>query len=101
MIDFDALSHEIIGYRRDLHQIPELGFYVYKTSAYIRSILDKLSCQVEEIVKTGHQDGYLRRTRRRSCIDRILPQNGTELRFLLAVPCSDCQTCGSQSGDQQ
>lgn len=53
MIDFDALSHEIIGYRRDLHQIPELGFYVYKTSAYIRSILDKLSCQVEEIVKTG------------------------------------------------
>ena len=31
MIDFDQLSQEIITYRRDLHQIPELGFYVYKT----------------------------------------------------------------------
>ncbi len=53
MIDFNSLSHEIIGYRRHLHQIPELGFYVYKTSAYVRSVLEQLSCQVEPIVQTG------------------------------------------------
>ncbi len=53
MTDYDSLSHEIIGYRRDLHQIPELGFYVYKTSAYVRQILGNLSCTVSDIVKTG------------------------------------------------
>lgn len=53
MTDYDNLSHDIIRYRRDLHQIPELGFYVYKTSAYVKNILSTLSCSVEEIVKTG------------------------------------------------
>ncbi|MEE0741225.1 MAG: M20 family metallopeptidase [Emergencia sp.] len=53
MIDYQQLSQEIIQYRRDLHQIPELGFYVYKTSAYVRNILSSLSCQIEEIVTTG------------------------------------------------
>ena len=53
MIDFDKLSLDIIRYRRDLHKIPELGFYVYKTSAYVHSILSELSCSVDEIVKTG------------------------------------------------
>ena len=53
MIDFKTLSHDIIQYRRDLHQIPELGFYVYKTSAYVKNILSGLSCRVDEIVKTG------------------------------------------------
>ncbi len=53
MLDFDQLSQDIITYRRELHQIPELGFYVYKTSAYVKNILSTLSCQVDEIVKTG------------------------------------------------
>lgn len=53
MIDYQQLSQEIIGYRRDLHRIPELGFYVYKTSAYVRNILSSLSCQIEDIVTTG------------------------------------------------
>ncbi|SCJ79261.1 N-acetyldiaminopimelate deacetylase [uncultured Eubacterium sp.] len=53
MIDYNQLSHEIIQYRRDLHQIPELGFYVYKTSAYVQNILAGLACEVEQIVKTG------------------------------------------------
>lgn len=53
MIDYNQLSQEIIQYRRALHQIPELGFYVYKTSAYVQNILAGLSCQVEQIVKTG------------------------------------------------
>lgn len=53
MIDYNQLSQEIIGYRRDLHQIPELGFYVYKTSSYIQNILSGLSCEVEIILQTG------------------------------------------------
>ena len=53
MIDYAKLSQEIIQYRRELHQIPELGFYVYKTSAYVKNVLSKLSCEVNEIVKTG------------------------------------------------
>ncbi len=53
MIDFETLSHDIIQYRRDLHQIPELGFLVYKTSAYVKNILSGLSCTIDEIVKTG------------------------------------------------
>lgn len=53
MLDFEKLSQDLITYRRDLHQIPELGFYVYKTSAYVCQILSQLSCQVEKIVQTG------------------------------------------------
>ena len=53
MLDFNKLSQDLITYRRDLHQIPELGFYVYKTSAYVTQILSKLSCTVERIVQTG------------------------------------------------
>lgn len=53
MTYFDNLANDIIGYRRDLHQIPELGFYVYKTSAYVKNILSQLSCEISEIVKTG------------------------------------------------
>ena len=40
MIDYEELSRQITGFRRDLHRIPELGFFVYRTNAYIRSILE-------------------------------------------------------------
>ena len=53
MIDFENLSVDVTKYRRDLHQMPELGFFVYKTNAYVRNILENLSCQVESIAKTG------------------------------------------------
>ena len=53
MIDIDNLTAEITKYRRDLHQIPELGFFVYKTNAYVRNLLSELSCSVEPIAKTG------------------------------------------------
>lgn len=53
MIDYDKLSKIIIEYRRELHKIPELGFYVYKTSEFIRRVLSEMSCTVESIVKTG------------------------------------------------
>ncbi|TDP49875.1 M20 metallopeptidase family protein [Aminicella lysinilytica] len=53
MIDYDVLSKEISAYRRDLHKIPELGFFVYKTNAYVKAVLDGLDCQVETVAKTG------------------------------------------------
>ncbi|MGN0658714.1 MAG: M20 family metallopeptidase [Emergencia sp.] len=53
MIDYDMLSRDLIKYRRDLHRIPELGFYVYKTSAYVSEILSHLSCKVDRILQTG------------------------------------------------
>ncbi len=53
MLDFSKLSQDLITYRRDLHQIPELGFYVYKTSAYVCQVLSTLSCKVDRILQTG------------------------------------------------
>lgn len=53
MIDYNKLSHTVINYRRELHKIPELGFYVYKTSSYVRNILSSMDCEVSDIVKTG------------------------------------------------
>ena len=53
MLDYDKLSQEIIQYRRDLHQIPELGFYVYKTCAYVCKVLAPLDCTTEKILQTG------------------------------------------------
>lgn len=53
MIDYEKLLQEIIQYRRDLHQIPELGFYVYKTCAYVCNVLAPLDCTVEKILQTG------------------------------------------------
>jgi hippurate hydrolase len=53
MIDMNKLGKEVIGYRRDLHKIPELGFFVYKTNAYVKDILQRLNCRVEPVAKTG------------------------------------------------
>jgi len=40
-------------YRKDLHQIPELGFEEHKTKAYILSAIKDLGCTVHEVGKTG------------------------------------------------
>lgn len=48
------LSEEIVKVRRDLHQIPELGFEEYKTNSYIRSFLESLNVDiVEKTAETG------------------------------------------------
>jgi len=39
-------------FRKDLHQIPELGFEEYKTQTYILNSISKLNCTVQT-VKTG------------------------------------------------
>ena len=43
----------IIKYRRDLHQIPEIGFKEYKTHDYIINILKNLNCIIHEVEPTG------------------------------------------------
>lgn len=49
----DKIISELTKYRRDLHQIPELGFFVYQTGDYIRSILSKYDCEIGTVAKTG------------------------------------------------
>ena len=39
--------------RRDLHQIPELGFDLYKTHQYVWNYLSKLNFELEVVAKTG------------------------------------------------
>lgn len=43
---------DIIKYRQDLHQIPELGFNEYKTQEYILNIIKNYNCRIK-IIKTG------------------------------------------------
>ena len=52
-VDYEALSEKVIKYRRDLHQIPELGFLVYKTGAYVKEKLSAFDCELSDIVTTG------------------------------------------------
>ncbi|MDY2959755.1 MAG: M20 family metallopeptidase [Hornefia sp.] len=44
---------ELTRYRRDLHQIPELGFFVYQTGEYIKNVLSQYDCEIGTIAKTG------------------------------------------------
>jgi amidohydrolase len=48
-----AIREDLIRWRRDLHQIPELGFDLFKTSAYIKKQLDQLSIPYHTVAKTG------------------------------------------------
>ncbi|MCD8029079.1 MAG: M20 family metallopeptidase, partial [Erysipelotrichaceae bacterium] len=45
--------NQLKKWRRDLHQIPELGMKEYQTSAYIRNELDKMGYNWESVVETG------------------------------------------------
>src|SRR5690554_1603644 len=40
-------------YRRDLHQIPEIGFELYKTHEYVKNVLIKLGFKINIYAKTG------------------------------------------------
>lgn len=44
---------ELIRWRRELHQIPEVGLKEYQTAAYIRHELEELGYQWEAILETG------------------------------------------------
>lgn len=47
------IQKEIVGWRRDLHQLPELSFQLYRTSKYIGQALDKMGIPWKLGAKTG------------------------------------------------
>lgn len=49
----EHLLKDLMNYRNELHQIPELGFEEYKTSAYIKNELTKMGLPFEEVLGTG------------------------------------------------
>lgn len=49
---FDPTLEEVTAFRRDLHTIPEVGFDVPKTMAYVHRVLDALPCDVFEPCKS-------------------------------------------------
>lgn len=44
---------DLIRWRRELHQIPELGLHEYQTAAYLRHELEKMGYQWHAILETG------------------------------------------------
>ncbi|MDO5713503.1 MAG: M20 family metallopeptidase [Tissierellia bacterium] len=44
-------EEDIIGFRRDIHKNPEVGFYLPKTSKYIKEQLDKMGIQYRDCGK--------------------------------------------------
>ncbi|MGL4451679.1 MAG: M20 metallopeptidase family protein [Sarcina sp.] len=56
-IDFfyeaNLIEKEIINFRREIHQCPELGFEEFETSKFIKNILEKENIEFEVSAKTG------------------------------------------------
>ncbi len=48
-----AVQDRIIKWRRHLHQIPEIGFELHETSAYLRQCLDEMGIEYYKAAKTG------------------------------------------------
>ncbi len=48
-----AILNEVISWRRELHRIPELGFELFKTSAFIQERLNELEIPYRVIAETG------------------------------------------------
>lgn len=57
MIDFkkeaEELFDELVEYRRYLHTVPEIGFELYETSAFVEKVLIKYNMKPKRIAKTG------------------------------------------------
>ncbi len=53
-------KEQVIGFRRDLHRIPETGFKEVKTSAYVTERLEKLNLDVQTGIATHGVVGLLR-----------------------------------------
>ena len=77
-------------WRRDLHQIPELGLQEFQTAAYIRRELEKMGYQWEAVVETGtivyidyHQSTTIAF---RSDIDALAIQEKNHIDFASKIP---------------
>lgn len=47
------LQKQLVKWRRDLHQIPELGFDLFLTHAYLKDKLENFGYEIEIVAKTG------------------------------------------------
>lgn len=56
------IEQDIISWRRDLHQIPELGLDLPKTSSYITSKLDEMGIEYKTLVNGNAVVGLIRGT---------------------------------------
>ena len=85
--DCKALQDEIVKTRRDLHQIPEVGLDLPKTSAYVRAALEAMEIPYELSTKdsaiiatiTGGQPG--KTIALRADMDALPIQEATGLEF--------------------
>jgi len=81
--------NKLKSYRRDLHQIPELGFLEFKTQQYLLNVVKGFKCQVYQ-VKTGlilHFNNNARRTIAfRADMDGLPIHEKTNAKFASAHP---------------
>ncbi len=49
-MNFKAIQQDMVKWRRDLHQIPELGNVLPKTVAYVSAVLDELGIDYRKLV---------------------------------------------------
>lgn len=47
---YREVEKDLIQWRRDLHQIPEIGFDLPKTTAYVRKVLEEIGIEYKELV---------------------------------------------------
>lgn len=53
MLDIKKFKNVVSKYRNDLHQIPEVGFFEFRTSDYLREKLISFGYEVKSTAKTG------------------------------------------------
>jgi hippurate hydrolase len=52
-MDQSYLLERVTYHRRQLHQIPEIGFDLFKTHAYLREVLESFGYDIEVVARTG------------------------------------------------
>ena len=80
------MSKTLMDYRRELHQIPELGFDLYKTSEYIEHELIHMGYKPRRMAKTGwviHKEGKSKQAILfRTDMDALPVKEETNVQFL-------------------
>lgn len=81
----DNLEELLTSWRRDLHQIPELGLKEYKTAEYLRKQLTKMGYSYQTVLETGtlvyidnHQEDTIAF---RSDIDALMIEEKNDIDF--------------------
>lgn len=93
-----ALESELVRLRRAVHRNPELGFEEVRTSALVRSTLERLAPELvcRTVAKTGllaslPADGPV--VLLRACIDALPIEDQKDVEYASAVP-GACHACG-------